>query len=120
MKVTVVFAVLLNATLPGCDEFLGPKIRSGYSIDVVVTVTYDDGFVTSSTWPSCRATFIGRPNRSILLVSVSVNGDVEHTYDSRAIVGLVQREALDREGHGVDFERRGNRLRGRDQVLQPA
>jgi hypothetical protein len=78
--------------LSGCDPFYGPILRNSYGFDVEVTVSYADGESMTTTWPSCRTSYIGKNKIGIEKVSVARGGITIREITSQEIRDFVTRE----------------------------
>jgi hypothetical protein len=85
-------AVLLALLLSACDHFYGPKITNGLGTDVVVTIDYTNGETSTTLWPSCRTSFIGKEGFQVERVSFQRNGMLIREFGREEILQMIQRE----------------------------
>ena len=79
--------------LTGCDTFYGPVITNGFGSEVRMTVVYSDGAVSRTTWPPCRAVFIGRKGERIVRISFERGGRVLRQFSADEILAMTKKEA---------------------------
>lgn len=79
------------ALLSGCDRFYGPVIRNGYSQNIEIVVSYDDGTKREASWPPCRTSYLGQERKTIKGIFVVVNGEISHEFTEAEIRDFVER-----------------------------
>lgn len=101
--------------LGGCDTFYGPKFRNGYSQNIAVFVTYENGQQHSALWPPCRTTYLGQENVEIKEIIVERSGELTHRLGKDEIKKLLERESREPGNSVWNLDSSGVRLvTGRD------
>ncbi len=86
-------AALLSACfLSGCDSGYSPSLQNGFGTSVTVTVTFDDGSTSSTVWPPCTTSFVGKEVTKVVRVQIEKDGKLLRTITAEQALELATAE----------------------------